>query len=112
MEERSDSENGSTAGRGSSRLWQILLLLPLPPVSFLYLHLVRAARVTPSFVPVIVLAIFPMASILLAARRLGGAPSSERPISSEIALIAVALTELGWAAVTAFAVAFAIAARG
>jgi len=97
--------------RPRTRLWQILLLLPQPPLSLVYLHLVRAGRVAPSFLPVIVLGALPLVSLILASRRLGPAPADDRPIASEITLVAFAITELAWTAVSAVAVGFAVAVR-
>lgn len=111
MDEGSRAANAAPTRRASSRLWQILLLLPLPPLSFFYLHLMRAGRMAPSFLPVLALALFPLVSIVLASRRLGATPASDRPASSDIALVAIAITELAWAMVSAAAVAMALAAR-
>jgi hypothetical protein len=108
MEDQVPDGEVPSARHPQSRLWQILLLLPLPPLSFFYLHLVRAGRVSPSFLPVLVLASLPVLSIFLASRRLGASPVAERPGSGEIALIAIAITELAWALVSGVAVGMAM----
>jgi hypothetical protein len=90
--------------------WQALLLVPEPVLSLAYLVAIRAERLHPSFVPIIVLAAFPLASAVVGARRLraSGAGVTRR---LGIVLLAVAALELVWAVVAAMMVGFAIAWR-
>jgi hypothetical protein len=92
---------------GGVRSWQVALLLPQPPLSILYLLLIRAERVPPRFAPVVVLAVLPLASLVVGIRRWvrSHPPRGRR----ELALLAVSLLELAWAVLSAAVVGFAIA---
>lgn len=90
------------------RLWQIVLLLPQPPLTLLYLVLVRGERLRPSFVPVVVLTLLPLGSLLLAVPRRGAATATR---TAAIAVVVLAVLELAWGAASAALVGFAIAAR-
>lgn len=88
-----------------ARLWQILLLLPQPPLSLLYLALVRAEHVRPSFLPVVALTLLPLAALLLAPRARRGT------WAALAATAAIAVLELAWGLASAALVGFAIAAQ-
>jgi hypothetical protein len=86
----------------SARAWQLLLLLPGPPLTLLYLQLVRAEQVQPRFTPVIMLGLLPVASIAVA----GIAVRPQRAW-----LLLLALAEILAAVLAAALVGFAIAAQ-
>jgi hypothetical protein len=89
--------------------WQLALVLAQPPLSVLYLWLVRRETIRPSFVPLAVLALVPLAS---AAIGLGAWRTARPPTRSRHAwLIAVAVLELAWTALAEAMVGFAIAWR-
>lgn len=90
--------------------WQALLLVPEPLLSLAYLGAIRAERLQPSFMPIVVLAAFPLASAVVGARRLQ-ATSAGTTRRSGIVLLGVAALELVWAVVAAMMVGFAIAWR-
>ena len=96
--------------RAGALAWQALLLVPEPVLSLAYLVAVRAECLRPSFVPIVVLAAFPLASAVVGARHLraAGAGVTRR---SGIVLLVVAALELVWAVVAAMMVGFAIAWR-
>jgi len=90
--------------------WQIVLLLPQPVLSALYLAAVRAGRVEPSVSPLLVLALLPAASAL--AGNIGSRRYRTGPRRWYRALVAIAALELLWATITLAMVAFTIAWRG
>jgi hypothetical protein len=85
------------------------LLVPQPPLSLLYLLAVRDGRVAPSFVPLLLLALLPVASAMVGVLTRG--PSRPGDRRWRAALIAVAVLELAWTAVSEAMVGFAIAWR-
>ncbi|MBM4269304.1 MAG: hypothetical protein FJ144_22310 [Deltaproteobacteria bacterium] len=81
--------------------WQVALLVPGPPLTLLYLLLIRAEQAEPSFAPAVVLGLAPLASLAVGLR--------VRPWRK--GLFVLALLELAWSVLTAALVGFAIAAR-
>ena len=79
-----------------------MLLAPQPPLSLLYLVALRAERIAPSFGPLLALAVFPLASLLIGVR--AGGPRARRFL-----LGALAVAELAWTALAEAMVGFAIA---
>jgi hypothetical protein len=75
--------------------WQTVLLLLHPPLTLLYLVAVRGGWVAPSYVPVAILALAPLAVLLRGGR-------------TRWRVMAAAL-ELAWAILAAMSVGFAIA---
>ena len=87
------------ATEGVSRpSWQTVLLLLQPPLTLLYLLAVRGGWLVPSYIPVAVLAVFPLAVLLLG-----------RTAEGSRWLVAAAALEIGWALLAAMSVGFAIA---
>jgi hypothetical protein len=84
-----------------------VLALPYPALSLAYLFAVRSEWVAASFVPLVVMAALPVASIVVGWRglRTGG------PRAWHGALIAVAALDLVWAVVASAMVGFSIAWR-
>jgi hypothetical protein len=89
-----------------SALRRWALLVPHPPLSILYLLAIRHNRVHPRFAPLVVLAIFPVAALADAVRRLAAGPRSERGTS--IAILCVAAIEIAWAVLALTIVGLAI----
>jgi hypothetical protein len=81
----------------SRRRWQTVLLLLQPPLTLLYLLAVRGGWAVPSYLPIAILALCPIAAFLLGGRR-GW-------------IAAVAMLEIGWAVLAAMSVGWAIAWR-
>lgn len=89
--------------------WQAGLLVPLPFLSVAYLLAIRAERLTPTFVPLLVLAALPVAAAVVGARGLRiASPAARR---WHWALLAIAGVELLWAVLAQAMVGFAIAWR-
>ena len=90
---------------------QIALLVPQPPLALLYLTRLRFGRVAPTFFPLLLLALFPLAALLLAAWRLRR--SEARAPGLEAALVGLSIAELVWAMAGLMLVAVALhSARG
>ena len=85
----------------SARAWQVALLLPGPPLTLLYLLLIRAEHLRPSFGPVVVLGLAPLASIAVGV--------SVRPLRTS--LLVLAFVEILGAILAAALVGFAVAAQ-
>jgi hypothetical protein len=100
---------GPPGAADGARAWQIAALLPQPPLSLLHLLLIRAERVPPSFAPVVLLGVLPLASLAIGLRR--RARSRAARGAGEVALLCAALLELAWAVLSAAMVGFAIAWR-
>ena len=79
--------------------WQTVLLLLQPPLTLAYLLAVRGGWVAPSYTPVVILALLPLA-VLMLARGAG-----------RRWLVVAAVLELGWALLAAMSIGFAIAWR-
>jgi len=79
--------------RGTRRAWRVALLLPHPPLSLLYLFAMRAGRVRPHLGPVIGLAVFPLAALLLGI----GLRAGKSVKSLDALVTALAVVELVWA---------------
>lgn len=91
-------------------LWQAALLLPHPVLTLLYLLAVRAARVEPSFGPVVVLVALPVLSALVGIshlRRTAAVGSR----SGQMVLLALAALEAAFTVLAAAVVGFAIGLR-
>lgn len=87
----------------------MLLLLPTPPASLLYLLAIRGGDAAPAFGPLVALALLPIAAaaaVLPAARR--GRRPSRRLVAT---VLVAALLELAWLTVAAAAVGMAIGLR-
>jgi hypothetical protein len=78
----------------SQRRWQTVLLLLQPPLTLAYLLAVRRGWVEPSYAPIAVLALCPLAVLLLGRSRWA---------------VMAAVLELGWAMLAAMSIGFAIA---
>lgn len=105
---RAVSPQEDSASPSGPIAWQAALLVPQPLLSLVYLAAVRGELLAPRFLPVVLAAAFPLASIcagVVAIRR--GTPGHGRPI----ALLALAALELGWSAICAAIVGFAIGWR-
>jgi hypothetical protein len=90
-------------------VWQALLLVPQPLLALAYLAAIRAERLRPSLLPVLALAVLPIASAALGVRsRRTGAGTGR---GWQAALFIAAVLELAWTAVAAAMVGFAIAWR-
>jgi hypothetical protein len=89
--------------------WQLALALAQPPLSVLYLALVRGEHLRPSFVPLGVLALLPLASaaVGLVAWRTAR-PAARRWHGG---LVALAVVELAWTGLAEAMIGFAIAWR-
>lgn len=85
-----------------------LLLIPQPVLSLAFVAGIRADRVEPSFVPVVILAAFPLAATIAAAVRLR---KRKAPPRHNWLVLALGLLELCWAVTTLAIVGFAIALR-
>jgi len=90
--DRADSAGAATAARLGGHRWKS------PKVHNNYLIALRGRLVAPSFVPIIVLSVFPLAALVLGASR-----------GWRWGVAALALLELGWAALAEAMVGFAIA---
>jgi hypothetical protein len=88
-------------------LWQAALLLPHPLLTLLYLLAVRAGRVPPSFVPVVVLVVLPMLAMVVGVAHLRqtGASGSR---GAQMVLLALAALEASFTVLAAAIVGFAI----
>lgn len=91
-----------------STLWQVLLLLPHPPLSLLYLTAVREERIAPSFTPLLVLGAFPVFAALASTVRFA---RSRRLDRVQLALAGLAAIEVGWAVLALAMAGFTIAWR-
>ncbi len=85
----------------SARGWQLLLLLPQPPLTLLYLLAIRSQRVRPSFTPVILLGLLPVAALVVAVV----AVRPRQPMALLLAVLEIALAVLA-AAMVGFAIAW------
>ena len=86
-----------------------MLLVPQPPLSLLYLFAVRDQRIVPRFAPLLVLALFPVASVVIGVLARGLSRPDDR--RRRAALIAVAVLQLAWTVAAQAMVGFAIAWR-
>lgn len=91
-------------------LWQIILLLPQPILTVLYLLAVRTERVQPSFTPVVALAILPLLAALIGVSKLRQSESGGAR-SGQVMLLAVAVLEVSFTVLAAAVVGFAIGLR-
>jgi hypothetical protein len=83
--------------------------VPQPALSLLYLLAIRERRLAPSFVPLLVLALLPVASVAVGLLARGPSRPAER--RWRIALLTVAVLEVVWTVLAQAMVGFAIAWR-
>ena len=91
-------------------LWQVILLLPQPILTLLYLLALRAERVEPAFEPVVGLAVLPLVSTLVGLVQLRR-PESSGSRGGQMALLAIATLEVSFTVLAAAVVGFAIGLR-
>jgi len=91
-------------------IWQLVLLLPHPILTLLYLFAVRAGRVHPSFVPVGALVLLPLLSTLVGAAQLRRLDDAS-PRGGQIVLLALAALEMSFTVLAMAVVGFAIGLR-
>jgi hypothetical protein len=89
--------------------WQLALALAQPPLSVLYLLLVHRGRLAPSFAPLGLLALLPLASAAVGLTAWRSAPPATR--SRHGWLVALAVLELAWTGLAQSMIGFAIAWR-
>ena len=91
-------------------LWQVVLLLPQPVLTLLYLLAVRAERMEPAFEPVVGLAVLPLLSTAVGLVQLRR-PESAGSRGGQTTLLAIATLEVAFAVLAASVVGFAIGLR-
>jgi hypothetical protein len=89
--------------------WQLGLALPLPPLSVGYLLLIRGGSLAPSFAPLLLFAILPLASAAVGVTAWRHARGTDRRRHGW--LLGAAVLELLWVGVADAMVGFAIAWR-
>lgn len=85
-----------------------LLLVPQPVLSLAFIAAMRAELVAPSYIPMMLLALFPFAVTIGAAAALR---RSRAATGRPWILLGLGIIELGWAVATLAIVGFAIALR-
>ena len=88
--------------------WPVLLLLPHPPFSAVYVLAVRAGWLEPSFAAPLIAGIAPLGAAVLSALRLARGADRRR----DAVLLALALIEIVWAVTFLAIVGFAVGLRG
>ena len=91
-------------------LWQVVLLLPHPMLTLLYLLAVRAESVRPDYAPVIALVVLPIVSTVVGIAQLRQ-PESARSRGGQIVLLAIAALEVSFTVLAAAVIGFAIGLR-
>ena len=83
------------AARGPRGAWRLVLLLPHPPLSLLYLLAIRTGRLPPVVSVAVGLAVFPLLSLLLGLR--GRTEGMTKQPRGNPLLTALAIVEIFWA---------------
>ena len=91
-------------------VWQLVLLLPHPILTTLYLLAVRAGSVQPSFIPVVALVLLPLLATFVGTAQLRR-PEAPASRGGQIVLLAVAAVEVSFSVLAAAIVGFAIGLR-
>ena len=91
-------------------VWQVLLLLPHPILTVLYLVAVRSGSLLPRFVPVMALVVLPLVSAGVGVAWLRR-PESAASRGGQVALLALAALEVSFTVLAMAVIGFAIGFR-